>query len=144
MEGLETKAEVEMGAAAPSEQQHHHHAIRFVAGQEGDDGDGNHALPPPVVIAVHRRPSIASSSASSHARGRYQRSHSQRPPKLLPEFSRPPELDLPPGVAPVDEFLSLFCTVSAVGLTLLATGIPLQVAIGFDWAVWWGVSCRLV
>jgi hypothetical protein len=35
-------------------------------------------------------------------------------------------LHLPPGVAPVGDFTSMFCSVSAVALTLLATTLPLE------------------
>lgn len=54
------------------------------------------------------------------------RAHRRGPRKLLPAFSRPPDPNLPPGVAPVVEFLSLFCSAAAVALTLLATGLPLR------------------
>lgn len=38
--------------------------------------------------------------------------------------SVPGGLKLPPGVAPVSDFTSVFCSVSAVALTLLATTLP--------------------
>lgn len=40
-------------------------------------------------------------------------------PKLLPSFSRPPDLNLPPGVAPVSDHISMFCSVSAFAVSLL-------------------------
>lgn len=104
MEPEETKAEVEMAPPLPL------HVIRF-------DGAEDDAAPPegPRPGGISRRASSHAASLAPHGL-----------PKLLPAFSRPPDLNLPPGVAPVDEFLSLFCTVSAVALTLLATGLPLQ------------------
>ena len=53
----------------------------------------------------------------------------ERPPHELAATTHitslsPPTL-LPPGIVPVFEISSLFCTVSAVGLTLLGTSVPL-------------------
>ena len=113
MESTETKApEVEMGlatAAQPLSGPHYHNGVRFAA---NDDEAAAAAASP------------SSSPARAHPRGPQ---HPPRPPKLLPSFTRPAELNLPSGVASFDQFISLFCSVLAVALTLLATGLPLQV-----------------
>lgn len=108
MEAEETKAEVELAPPLPISVLQPP-IIRF-SGTEDSEAPTDRPR-----SGVSRRASSHAGSLPPHGL-----------PKLLPAFSRPPDLNLPPGVAPVDEFLSLFCTVSAVALTLLATGLPLQ------------------
>lgn len=106
-----------MGLELVPSPSHHHHAVTIGGSTVVGGGDG---------MPLSAKDGGGISHLSSRAPSSFHPHSCPPPPRLLPAFSRPPDPKLPPGVAPVDEFLSLFSTVSAVGLTLLATSLPLQ------------------
>ena len=121
------------GAPPPTPPTNGDHAVVQVSALSDndyhDDDDDDETLPPPPP------PPSAATSASvvdpqtdgEQPTLRQRRRWAGKPPSPAASPQPPAAaLKLPPGVAPVADFTSIFCAVSAVALTLLATTLPYE------------------